>query len=235
MNYAKLSLFRNFFFALIMGSCNDGPSVADSFSGKVLASLDSSVDEGNRKKQSGSSGLPTQYLNSGVALREILQNHSTAVDRKILIDKSERKLGLYLGKIILKEYPVSLGFDPENDKIQEGDGRTPEGEFYVNLKMPNSRFHKALQISYPQKEDASRGLEAGLIDRSEYESINQAIDTCTSPPQKTPLGGYIQIHGGGALFGDWTLGCIALNNDAMDEVYNFAQGGCRGTKILIQK
>jgi len=229
------TLFRNFFFALIMESCNDDPSVADSFSGKVLSSLESRTDESNIKKQSGSSGLPTQYLNSGVALREILQNHPKTAEKKILIDKSERKLALYLGKIILKEYPVSFGFDPENDKIQEGDGRTPEGEFYVNLKMPNSRFHKALQISYPQKEDASRGLEAGLIDRSEYESINQAIDSCTSPPQKTPLGGYIQIHGGGNRSRDWTLGCIALDNDAMDEIYDFAQDGCHGTKIVIQK
>src|SRR5688500_847191 len=89
-----------------------------------------------------------------------LQNLSAP---RIVIKKCERKLEIYDGRKLVKTYTVGLGFTAKGNKETEGDGRTPEGEFYVFTKNPESRFHLSLGISYPSKDDAKRGLTGGLI------------------------------------------------------------------------
>lgn len=133
--------------------------------------------------------------------------------------KSERRLELYNGEDLVKSYSVVLGFAAEGDKESEGDGKTPEGEFYVCVKNPASKFHLSLGISYPDRKAAERGIRRGVISQNEYESIIKAIAEQRIPPQKTSLGGEIYIHGGGTAF-DWTDGCIALADEDIEELFD---------------
>ncbi len=95
---------------------------------------------------------------------------------KIVIRKAARKLEVFDGEKLVKTYAVALGSTANGDKEIEGDGRTPEGEFYVFTKNPESRFHLSLGLSYPSKDDAKRGLAASLITKEEYDQIVKAID-----------------------------------------------------------
>jgi murein L,D-transpeptidase YafK len=149
---------------------------------------------------------------------------------RIVVLKSERRLVLCAGDKVVREYPIGLGFSPEGDKVQEGDGRTPEGEYYVCAKNPNSRFHLSLGLNYPNEEDAVRGLASGLITRAEYERIMAASQQRRQPPWDTVLGGEIFIHGHGASR-DWTLGCIALHNEDVAELYEAVPVG---TSVTIR-
>jgi murein L,D-transpeptidase YafK len=142
-----------------------------------------------------------------------------AVGLKIVITKSERRLDLYTVDGVVRTFRVGLGSDALGDKQREGDGRTPEGEFYVCVKNPESKFYRSLGLSYPNKEDAERGLRDGLISDGESDRIVAAIDKGKTPPQDTPLGGEIYIHGGGAQ-SDWTAGCIALDDADMQGLYD---------------
>jgi len=136
---------------------------------------------------------------------------------RIALEKSARRLTVYDGDKAVKIYRVALG-PSRGDKAREGDKRTPEGEFYVCLKNPRSRFTLSLGLSYPNIEDARRGLHDGLINQAQHDQIVEAIERRGTPPWKTALGGEIMIHGCGNRW-DWTLGCIALNDDDVRELY----------------
>jgi hypothetical protein len=144
---------------------------------------------------------------------------------EIVVRKSRRRLYLYEGDILLKSYPVSLGKNPQGQKEREGDGRTPEGEFYICQKAKNpakkSLGTRWLRISYPNEEAARRGLKKGLISREIYERILKVLSEKKIPPQKTPLGGGIGIHGGNGIHfkADWTAGCIGMFDEDVEEVY----------------
>jgi len=134
---------------------------------------------------------------------------------KIVVKKSERKLELWDGDKLYGTYPIGLGWNPEGDKKVEGDGRTPEGSYYVCTRNANSRFYLSLGVSYPNKDDAKEALDTGIINQSVYNQIADAIDNKSCPPWNTALGGAIMIHGMGSG-SDWTAGCIAVDNDVMD-------------------
>jgi lipoprotein-anchoring transpeptidase ErfK/SrfK len=136
----------------------------------------------------------------------------------VVIHKAERVFALYSGETLIKEYSVGLGGDPLPDKEREGDRRTPTGDFYVCTRLEKSRWHRFLGISYPAPEDAERGLEQGAISRAEYDAILAAHRRRSVPLWNTALGGEIGIHGGGSGI-DWTFGCIALENDAVTELF----------------
>lgn len=138
---------------------------------------------------------------------------------RMIIEKAKRRLAVFDGDIVVAEFSIGLGFAPDGDKAIEGDGRTPEGDFYVFTKNPESRFFLSLGISYPSREDAERGLAEGLISEEEHRAIADAINEKRMPPQKTKLGGEIYIHGGGEK-SDWTEGCIALKNNEMQALFD---------------
>lgn len=138
---------------------------------------------------------------------------------RLVIKKEKRELRVFDGDDLVKTYSMALGFSPAGDKEIEGDGRTPEGEFYIFTKNDQSRFYLSLGISYPSVEDAKRGLAAGLISQQEHDQIIEAIAAKKMPLQKTKLGGEIYIHGGGTI-ADWTDGCIALTNEEIQQLFN---------------
>jgi murein L,D-transpeptidase YafK len=140
----------------------------------------------------------------------------TALADRIEVFKAERRLVLLRDGQALKTYRVALGADPVGPKRQEGDHRTPEGRYTIDFHKPDSTFHLALHISYPNEEDRRRAARRGI-----------------SP------GGSIMIHGlpnGLAGFGrvhasrDWTDGCIAVTDGEIDEI---ARAVPDGTVIVI--
>ena len=147
---------------------------------------------------------------------------------RLVVKKSARKLEFYDGEKLLKTYPIVLGFAPVGDKEIEGDGKTPLGDFYVFTKNDQSRFYLSLGLSYPNTDDAIRGLRENLISQTEYDEIMRAIAEKRMPPQNTALGGEIYIHGGGTAK-DWTWGCVALENEQMRELFDAVPAGAKVT------
>jgi murein L,D-transpeptidase YafK len=143
---------------------------------------------------------------------------------EIFVYKEKRRLYVMQSKVLVRDYPVGLGFHPSGDKEKEGDGRTPEGSFFICVKKPNSRFQKSLGLSYPDKKHAERAFFAGVITPIEFRDILIAFENKATPPWNTVLGGQIFIHAGGAQK-DWTEGCIALYNSDMDELFQITSVG----------
>jgi murein L,D-transpeptidase YafK len=141
------------------------------------------------------------------------------VDPTVVIDKSARRVTVFSEGTPVKGYRAALGRVPEGAKEREGDGKTPEGVFYVCTKNAASKYHRALGLSYPSEKDADRGLASDLISKREHRAIVTALHRMQQPPWKTALGGEIMIHGSGSGRGDWTLGCIALDDDDIEELF----------------
>lgn len=160
-----------------------------------------------------SPGLPSIAMNvNAEPLRLPLK------EPRVVIRKRSRDLSLYDGPKLLRRFPVRLGANAAGDKEREGDRKTPEGPFYICTRNGASRFHKFMGLSYPAPPDAARGLKAGMISKAEHDAILDAHRRKDCPPWKTALGGEVGIHGGG-VDRDWTLGCIALDNDAVDDLW----------------
>jgi murein L,D-transpeptidase YafK len=148
---------------------------------------------------------------------------------RIEIQKAARTLSVFDGDELLKTYRVALGFSPSGDKEIEGDGKTPEGRFYIFTKNSESKFHLSLGISYPSIDDAERGLTDDLVSQDEADAIVRSINENGMPMQKTKLGGEIYIHGGG-VENDWTDGCIALKDNEIEELFELV---AKGTVVEI--
>jgi len=151
-------------------------------------------------------------------------------EARIIVFKSKRQLELYSNGAVVRTYRVGLGLNPVDDKQREGDRATPEGEFYIFTKNPKSNYYLSLGISYPNIEDAERGLLARLVTRAQHDQIVRAIKRKAAPPQYTALGGLIYIHGNGAG-SDWTWGCVALENEDIRELYESVD---IGTPVTIK-
>jgi murein L,D-transpeptidase YafK len=123
----------------------------------------------------------------------------------IIVTKADNKLYLIKNGKVDSEYSIDLGYNSHDDKQKEGDGCTPEGMYLVQEKLDSrsTSFYKAFLINYPNKEDKSKG--------------------------KT--GSAIEIHGNGGKGYDWTLGCMALSNEDIDEIFQHIKKGDRITIV----
>lgn len=155
---------------------------------------------------------------------------SAAATRKIVVRKSARRLELYEAGKLMRTFRIGLGLNPVDDKTREGDRCSPEGSFYVTTKNDRSQFHRSLGISYPHLAAAERGKRSGLISQQQYDEITRALRGHSNPPQRTPLGGLILIHGGGSQR-DWTWGCVALDNADIDLLFPLVSVG---TPVTIE-
>ena len=122
------------------------------------------------------------------------------------------------GRILLNDKTAKPGAE-----VQEGDEITPSGSFYVCTRNDKSKYYLALGLSYPNIEDAERGLSTGLITQEQYQAIVDANKAGVTPPWDTPLGGAIEIHGNQGDRG--TAGCIAMTNDVMDILWSYCAVG----------
>src|SRR5215813_5201539 len=98
---------------------------------------------------------------------------------RILVRKGERKLYLYVSEggkeRLAKTYRIALGNNPTGSKRRQGDGATPEGDYYITHKNSRSNYYLSLGVSYPNITDADRGLKDGLITKAEHQAIVSAI------------------------------------------------------------
>lgn len=147
----------------------------------------------------------------------------------LYIYKNKRRLLVLEKDVLVRNYRIGLGPSPLGDKERSGDGRTPEGEFFVCAKNPSSKYHKSLELNYPGEKHATQALLSGQLSYGEYETILKTHTQNQRPPYATSLGGRICIHGGGA-HEDWTKGCIALYNFDMDELFEMVT---IGTPVFI--
>jgi murein L,D-transpeptidase YafK len=138
---------------------------------------------------------------------------------KILVKKSKRELELLnaLGDVI-KSYKVSLGFEPKGDKLCQGDGRTPEGDYKITKHNPYSHYHLSMEISYPSASDRKEARSRGC-------STGGNIFIHGMPNDQSPTDTWHSLRN------DWTLGCVALLNPDIKEIYYKVPDG---TPITIQ-
>jgi murein L,D-transpeptidase YafK len=131
----------------------------------------------------------------------------------LVVEKGQRRLSAYSHGVLLRSYSVSLGREPVGPKLQQGDRRTPEGLYVIDSHNPASAFHRALHVSYPSVGDVARARAGG------YDP-----------------GGEIMVHGihnglgwiGRAhRFVDWTVGCIAVTDPEIEELYRIVPDGTR--------
>jgi len=145
--------------------------------------------------------------------------------RYIVFDKSSHHLELWQFGIKTHTFIVSAGYGV-GDKEVEGDYKTPEGEFYVCKKVPNSTYYLGIGVSYPAIEDAKRGLATGLISPKQYNGILNANNAGTTPNWYTALGGEIEFHGNRQPT-DATRGCIGMRNEDITILYHQVSVGDR--------
>ncbi|MDY0195636.1 MAG: L,D-transpeptidase family protein [Sulfurovaceae bacterium] len=138
---------------------------------------------------------------------------------KIVIYKSKKIMQLYKNGNIYKQFPVSLSKNStKGHKMQDGDGKTPEGLYTIYSMRCHDRRYKAMYISYPNAKDKARARILGV-----------------------DPGGYVSIHGQPkwnangngdkySLKYDWTKGCIGVPNKTMDVLWAYVE---RGTPIQI--
>lgn len=135
---------------------------------------------------------------------------ASPIDR-VVVDKSDRTLALMSGPRTVRTFPVYLGGQPVGHKRHQGDRRTPEGRYRLHARNPQSRYFRALRISYPNDADRTAARALGK-----------------------PPGGDIMLHGMPKLEKrsllmfdgpNWTDGCIALSNPHMAEVWGLIEIG----------
>jgi hypothetical protein len=107
---------------------------------------------------------------------------------KIVVIKSKRELQVVAGESILRRYRVGLGLEPRMPKVAQGDYATPEGNYFVCSKNSRSKYGLSLGVSYPNPNDAERGLETNLISNEQHDEIISAFVKRSAPPMNTPLG-----------------------------------------------
>ncbi len=119
----------------------------------------------------------------------------------IVIWKSKRKMTLFKNEKPLQSYIIRLGFNPLGPKQKQGDGKTPEGKYFITHKNPKSNFHLSLGINYPNQKDKKLAKKLGF-----------------------DPGDNIFIHGGPKnifkhIFSDWTDGCVAVTDKEIEQIY----------------
>ena len=139
---------------------------------------------------------------------------------QIIIQKTARTLTLWNNGSMLFTCRIALGSQPEGAKCMQGDGRTPEGRYFICLVKEAGKYGRSLGLSYPNPQDAQTAYAEGRIDERTLENVQAAHAERRRPPWGSPLGGEIYIHEGGAQT-DWTAGCIALESADMDELFSY--------------
>lgn len=140
---------------------------------------------------------------------------------RVRIVKGQHLVQLYSGAEVVRSYSAAIGPGGVGYKHREGDKVTPVGHYHLAKAVP-SQFHKFLRVDYPNAEDWKRFA---------------ALKADGTLPKDATIGGDIGLHGVGSkdLAGlhkksDWTLGCIALDDEEIDEIASRVKDG---TRVII--
>jgi len=155
-------------------------------------------------------------------------------ERWLLVDTVNNKLMVMEGSEVISTYEgIAIGrYGAAYDRMK-GSHRTPVGRFKVAWISEDSRFHRFLGLDYPDMEAAQRAYQEKRISEADWQAISRAHQEGEIPPQNTPLGGQIGIHGIGAgspeVHGryNWTEGCVALTNGEINELLQWVRIGTR--------
>lgn len=180
----------------------------------------------------GTGLLACLLITSVITLAATAEENSD--ERWLLVDTVNNKLMVMAGSEMGSTYHgIAIGrYGAANDRMQ-GDHRTPVGRFRVAWISDDSRFHRFLGLDYPDLETAQRAYADKRITWADWKAIRKAHQEGAIPPQHTPLGGQIGLHGIGAgspeVHGryNWTDGCVALTNDEIDELLQWVRVGTR--------
>ena len=123
----------------------------------------------------------------------------------VIIEKAARKLHLLQEGEIFKTFEIALGIVPVGDKREEGDFKTPEGQYFLDRRNPNSEFFLSIRISYPNAADRREAAAAGV-------DPGGAIMIHGQPNVPTRSEAYYRTQ-------DWTNGCIAVSNSDMIDIW----------------
>ncbi len=156
----------------------------------------------------------------------------------LLVETEPRVLKVMQGDEELEVFPrVAIGLHGADVDKAHGDKKTPLGEYRIGWVNENSKFHRFLGLTYPNIDNAKRAYRDGMIGEETVRTIMRAELEEGVPPQNTPLGGQIGIHGLGSsdreiheAF-DWTSGCIALTNEEIDRLTKWVK---KGTVVVIR-
>ncbi len=124
---------------------------------------------------------------------------------KVLVEKSERKLHLIKNDAVFRSFDIALGLSPVGDKEQEGDFRTPEGVYRLDMRNPDSEYFLSIRISYPDSHDRNEARSKGF-------DPGGAIMIHGQPNEPTYSEAYYRTQ-------DWTNGCIAVSNSDMIDIW----------------
>jgi len=136
---------------------------------------------------------------------------SVVIADSIVVEKGKRTLTLFAAGLPVRTYQIALGTQPTGDKVRIGDGRTPEGLFHIDYKNPQSKYHMALHISYPDSAHAQRASALGV-------SPGGDIMIHGLPPA------YAKIGAAHAQY-NWTEGCIAVTDREIEEIWSAVPKG----------
>ncbi|MDR2863244.1 MAG: hypothetical protein LBV54_05145 [Puniceicoccales bacterium] len=126
--------------------------------------------------------------------------------------KEEKQVELWAGEAAgpmhyVKTYPVKAASGHAGPKLREGDQQVPEGLYSIESLNPNSRYHLALRVNYPNADDLARARKEG----------------------RKNLGGDIMIHGKAV-----SIGCLAMGDDAAEELFVLAaHTGVKNIRVLL--
>jgi len=124
---------------------------------------------------------------------------------RVVIDKSDRVLHLMSDGEVFRSFRIALGIRPLGDKKEEGDFKTPEGNYLLDTRNPNSDYFLSIHVSYPSVADRREANQNGV-------SPGGAIMIHGQPNEPTRSEAYYQTQ-------DWTNGCIAVSNSDMIDIW----------------
>lgn len=131
---------------------------------------------------------------------------------EVRVYKSKHRMELLFQGRVVKTYRVMLGRGGNGPKRKQGDNKVPEGKYILDYKNPESQFYKSLHISYPNEEDKRRAAEAGVDPGGD-------IMIHGYPNRPKPLFKFLKKMGLIKLV-DWTAGCVAVDDEEMEEIFN---------------
>jgi len=156
----------------------------------------------------------------------------------LLVETQPRVLKVMEGDEPMEVFTqIAIGRRGADFQKARGDDKTPLGEYRIGWINENSKFHRFFGFTYPNPDNAKRAYKEGMIGENTFRSILRSSLDERIPPQNTPLGGQIGIHGlGGANSAvhenfDWTRGCIAMTNQQIDRLTQWVR---KGTLVVIR-